>query len=229
MALSVAAAPPIGDAVAAYDRWFDSPWGRYAFEVERATLERAVGPVDSRSVLDVGCGTGRFTAAMEQHAGSVAGVDLDPAMLAVAARRVKASLFVADAGCLPFEVATFDVTVAVTLCEFVTDPHVVVGELNRVTRPGGRIAIGALNPLSPWGVARRRRLQRPPWQTAHFFTRRELEALGRPFGRVTLHAALFAPGAIPGLGRIAPVLEGLGRACSRFGAFQVLVIDKAPS
>lgn len=46
---------------AAYDEWFDAPWGRYAFRIERATLERATGPLDRRRVLDVGCGTGRFT------------------------------------------------------------------------------------------------------------------------------------------------------------------------
>jgi ubiquinone/menaquinone biosynthesis C-methylase UbiE len=197
MGVSVVAARPIGDAVA-YDRWFDSAWGRYAFEVERAILERAVGPLDGRRVLDVGCGTGRFTAAMEQHAGSVIAVDLDPAMLAVAARHVKTPLFVADAACLPFDDATFDVAVGVTLCEFVADPQIIIGELNRVTRPDGRIAIGALNPLSPWGVAGRRHLQRPPWQGAHFVTRRELAAHGRPFGYVTLHAALFVPGRDPG-------------------------------
>lgn len=227
MGLSAGTALPIGEAVA-HDRWFESTWGRYAFDVERAALDRAIGLLDGRSVLDVGCGTGRFTAAMEQRAGSVTGTDLDAAMLAVAARRVRAPLLLADAQRLPFGNATFDVTVAVTLCEFAADPQVTIGELGRVTRPGGRIAIGALNPLSPWGAARHRRLRRPPWQTARFVTGRELAALGRPVGRVTLQAALFAPGALPGLGQIGPLLEGIGRACPMFGAFQVLVIDKAP-
>ena len=228
MGVSVMATRSIGDAVA-YDRWFDSAWGRYAFEVERVVLERVVGPLDGRRILDVGCGTGRFTAAMEQHAGSVVALDFDPAMLAVAAQHVKAPLFVADGACLPFGDAIFDVTVAVTLCEFVAEPHSIIGELNRVTRPGGRIAVGALNPLSPWGLARRRQLQRPPWHAAHFLTRRELAAHGRPFGYVTLHAALFAPDAIRDLEQIGPVLEGLGGVCPRFGAFQVLVIEKAKS
>src|SRR5664280_1120646 len=31
---SVALAPPV-EAAVAYDRWFDSPWGHHAFEVER--------------------------------------------------------------------------------------------------------------------------------------------------------------------------------------------------
>jgi len=190
---------------------------------------RAVGPLDGRRVLDVGCGSGRFTTALEQRGGLLTGEGLDPAMPAVAARRARTPLIVADAQRLPFDDATFDGTVAVTLCEFVTDPHLTVGELSRVTRRGGRIAVGALNPLSPRGVARRQHFQRPPWHAAHFVARWELAALGRQFGRVTLHAALFAPGALPGLDKVGPLLEGLGRAFPRFGAFKVLVIGKAPS
>ena len=114
---------------------------------------------------------------MAQHGGLLTGEGLDPAMPAVAARRARTPLIVADAQRLPFDNATFDGTVAVTLCEFVTDPHLTVGELSRVTRRGGR----------------------------------------------------FAPGALPGLDKVGPLLEGLGRAFPRFGAFQVLVIGKAPS
>jgi protein-L-isoaspartate O-methyltransferase len=129
---------------AAYDRWFDSARGRYAFTVEEAAIERAAGRVDGLQVLDAGCGTGRFTACLERCAARLAGVDLDPAMLAVAAQRVRVPLLAADACRLPFRDAAFDVAVAVTVCEFAASPAAVVAELARVTRPGGRIVIGAL-------------------------------------------------------------------------------------
>lgn len=48
---------------AAYDRRFDTGWGRYPFTVEQAAIERAAGRLDGLRVLDAGCGTGRFTAA----------------------------------------------------------------------------------------------------------------------------------------------------------------------
>ena len=157
---------------AAYDEWFDAPWGRYAFRIERATLERATGPLDRRRVLDVRCGTGRFTSDLAERAKSLVGLDFDPAVLSVAARHVQAPLLIADTHRLPFPAGLFDVSVAMTLCEFVDDAQHVVAELVRVTRPGGRVVVGALNRRSAWGAAHRRRLREPPWSTAHLFSRR---------------------------------------------------------
>ncbi len=213
---------------AAYDRWFDTRWGRYAFTFELAAIERAVGRLDGLRVLDVGCGTGRFSAALERRAGRLAGVDLDPAMLTVAARRVRAPLLAADAGELPFQDGAFDVTVAVTVCEFTASPAALVAELARVTRPGGRVVIGALNRRSAWGLARRRQLRRPPWQAARFLTRRQLRALGERHGQVTLRGTLVMPGAVPGSRHVSRFLEAIGRrACPAAGAFQVLTMEKA--
>jgi len=42
-----------------YDRWFEQPWGRHAFKVERDALLDALGPLDGRQILELGCGTGR--------------------------------------------------------------------------------------------------------------------------------------------------------------------------
>lgn len=213
---------------AAYDRWFDTRWGRYAFAVELVAIERAAGSLDGLRVLDAGCGTGRFTAALEHRAARLAGVDLDPAMLTAAARRVRAPLLAADVGALPFRDAAFDVTIAVTVCEFTASPAALVAELARVTRPGGRVVIGALNRRSAWGLARHRQLRRPPWQAARFVTRRQLRALGARHGQVQLHGTLVMPGAVPGSRRAGRFLEAIGwRACPAAGAFQVLTVGKA--
>jgi SAM-dependent methyltransferase len=147
--------------------------------------------------------------------------------LNVAAPRFRAPLLAADACQLPFRDAAFDVTIAVTVCEFAASPAAVMAELARVTRPGGRVVIGALNRRSAWGLARRRELRRPPWQAARFLTRRQLRAFGACHGRVRLHSGLIIPGAVPGSRHAGPFLEALGRrACPAAGAFQVLAIDK---
>jgi SAM-dependent methyltransferase len=126
---------------------------------------------------------------------------------------------------LPFLDAAFDRCVAVTLCEFVSDVDGVFAELARVTRPGGRIVVGSLNPRSAWGWANRRRLQEPPWTSARFFTRGELLALGGKHGRGSLISALYAPEGMPALNRLGTVLEAVGRMAPALGAFQVLTVE----
>jgi hypothetical protein len=63
--------------------------------------------------------------------------------------------------------------------------------------------------------------------TPAFSVGQSLCALATPHGRATMHAAvLYAPGAIPGLSVLGPVLETIGRLVPRWGAFQVLSITK---
>ncbi len=68
-----------------YDTWFEQGWGRYAWRLEPAAVLHALGPVDGRTVVEVGCGTGRLAAQLAAHGATVVGVDADPAMLTVAA------------------------------------------------------------------------------------------------------------------------------------------------
>jgi SAM-dependent methyltransferase len=209
-----------------YDRWFEQPWGSYAFAIESATVARAAGAIDNRIVLDAGCGTGRYTTRLAELHAIPVGIDIDPGMLDIAARRVPGRCGRATIQYLPFPNAVFDLAVAVTVLEFVADPAAAVAELARVTRPGGRIVIGALNPRSPWGLANRRRIRAGAWCDARFLSRQALRELARPHGRIRLHASLYAPSAIPALRFVGPVLEALGRVTPRWGAFQVLTIIK---
>ena len=209
-----------------YDAWFDAPWGRYASRVERQALLGVVGPLTGRQLLDVGCGTGRFAAAFERAGAEVTGVDRDAGMLALAASRVAGPLVEADAHALPFPDAGFDVSVAVTLLEFADRPEQIIDELVRIIRPGGRLVVASLNPASPWGLAHRRELQRPPWFNACLRSRDELHDLLAGRGRVRQHAALYAPGALPALPTYGPVLERIGRLFPAAGAFQIAVIDR---
>lgn len=151
---------------AAYDRWFDTGWGRDAFTVEQAAIERAAGCLDGLRVLDAGCGTGRFTAALERRGARLAGVDLDPAMLDVAARRVRAPLLAADARELPFRDAVFDVTIAVTVCELTDSPAALVARAgagdpargpgrDRRAEPPQCLGTGPAPPAAPAALAGR--------------------------------------------------------------------------
>ncbi len=221
-------APEWTGAAVDYDAWFDRPWGHHALAVESAAVLQTADTVAGRRVLDAGCGTGRFSTALSAGDAAVFAVDPDQDMLAVARDRLPGGCARAVVEHLPFPDDAFDLTVAVTVLEFVADPAVAVAELARVTADSGRIVIGALNPHSPWGLANRRRMRAGVWCHARFLSPRALRTLGALHGKSAVHGALYAPGAFPGLTIVGPLLERAGRLAPRWGAFQVLVIDTYP-
>ena len=96
-------------------------------------------------VLDVACGTGilaRTAADRVGPTGSVVGVDLSEAMLAVA-RRVRPDLDwrQGDAAALPFGDGEFDLVGSQMAAMFFPDPAAAVREMRRVARPAGAVAV----------------------------------------------------------------------------------------
>lgn len=110
----------------------------------RETLSR-IELRDGDAILDVGCGTGALLAAMAGRvpASRLAGVDLSPAMLAVARRRLegRALLVAADAADLPFPDRAFDLVVSTSALHYWPDPAAGLAEIARVLKPEGRVAI----------------------------------------------------------------------------------------
>lgn len=118
--------------------------GPKAVLLERLAVEQA------RTVLDVGCGTGEDVAEMARRmppGGEAAGVDTSEAMIAEARRRHAGlgpgvTFRLGDALALPYPDAVFDACRVETVLMHVADARQAVGEMTRVTRPGGRV--GAL-------------------------------------------------------------------------------------
>lgn len=107
----------------------------------------ALAGLDASSrVLDVATGTGAQARAFANKAGDVVGIDLSEAMLRIARReRGLPNLMFrrADAAELPFDDASFDVAcISFALHEMPASIRErVIGELVRVTRPGGTIIV----------------------------------------------------------------------------------------
>jgi SAM-dependent methyltransferase len=95
-------------------------------------------------VLDVACGTGVVarTAADRIGATAVAGLDLNPAMLAVA-RRIRPDLRwqVGDAHALPFGDGAFDLVLSQAALMFLGDRTAALREMGRVAGPRGRVLV----------------------------------------------------------------------------------------
>jgi len=93
-------------------------------------------------ILEVGIGTGLNLRHYPADA-TVTGIELSPAMLAIARQRAAdlgrdVDLRTGDAEHLPFDEAAFDTVVcALSLCT-IPDPAAAIGEMKRVLVPGGR-------------------------------------------------------------------------------------------
>ena len=205
-----------------YDAWFESPWGRFAWRIETQAVLAALGPIEGRTVADIGCGTGRLLEILARHGATALGIDSDPGMLTVAAARGPTAR--ADAHQLPLADASADAAVTVATLEFTTAPAQVLAEMARIVRPGGRIVAATLNPASLWGILDKP-ARRSPYANGCFLPRPRLLALGRRHGQARLRGALFAAGHLPARPVLGPALETAGEIMPRFGAFQILTVQ----
>ena len=109
--------------------------------LDRRWRKRAVKGLHGH-VLDVACGTGDMCLLLAKQGCSVTGVDLSEEMLNIARKKTASANFqLGNAEALPFPDATFDaVTCAFGVRNFV---HLEqgLGEMLRVLKPGGRMAI----------------------------------------------------------------------------------------
>jgi SAM-dependent methyltransferase len=127
-------------------------------------LADAAGVRAGQRALDVGCGPGALTAVLVERLGSDRVAALDPSEPFVEAARTRlpgVDIRLASAEDIPFDDDSFDLALAELVVQFMTDPAVGVGEMARVTKPGGTVATcvwdhgtdrGALSPF--WKVAR---------------------------------------------------------------------------
>ena len=141
-----------GNAAENYERYFVPTIGM-AWAI--ALLDAAeLSPGDR--VLDVACGTGVVTRLAAERVGpdgAVAGLDITPAMLAVA-RSVPSSgaaieWHEASAESMPLADGSFDVVLSSLGLQFVPDKTSALREMQRVLAPGGQLAIATVGPTPP--------------------------------------------------------------------------------
>lgn len=137
-----------------YARTRHSPLRRW---VEQPSFLGLVGDVRGLRVLDLACGEGCYTRALkEAGAAEVVGVDISPAMIALAMQSEQDSplgiqYLCADAAALP-ELGSFDRVVAAYLLHYAPDRGVLAEMCSGIARclgPGGRFVTLNENPAQP--------------------------------------------------------------------------------
>lgn len=131
---------------------FDSIAGKYdflnhflSFGIDRTWRKRLVRKIledGAADVLDVACGTGDVSIALQKKGIDVTGVDISENMLAIARQKASDIDFMyGDASELDFPDESFDaVTIAFGIRNF-DDRAACIRELYRVLKPGGLICI----------------------------------------------------------------------------------------
>jgi demethylmenaquinone methyltransferase/2-methoxy-6-polyprenyl-1,4-benzoquinol methylase len=120
--------------------WGDENWRR------QAAAEAALEP--GQTALDVAVGTADMALALlrAQPGARVVGLDPSPEMVAVGQRKVQATgngfqieLLIGDGMAIPFGDAAFHATTVAFGARNVADVNLLLREMARVTRPGGRV------------------------------------------------------------------------------------------
>lgn len=132
-----------------YDQWakvYDLFWRRYLRKTLPVLFDQAQLQAGER-VLDVACGTGAFEQRVVESDVDVdlVGIDVSPGMIEQAQRKFEGAdrmqFEQADAHDLPFDDDSFDVVVCASTFHYFVDPDTVLGEMERVLAPGGRVVI----------------------------------------------------------------------------------------
>jgi SAM-dependent methyltransferase len=138
------AAPAEGGILMADPRLYDTMtgWLLGSFYSGVADDVAAAVPVGAR-VLDVGCGPGHLVGRLADRGLDVAGIDLDPAMIARARRRIgdRARLEPADVASLPFGDGSFDLVVSTLSMHHWADRQTGLAEIARVLKPGAKALV----------------------------------------------------------------------------------------
>lgn len=137
-------------------------WGSGGRDYERISrsisdsIEHCVERLDPRPgerILDVGTGTGWTARQVAARGAKVTGVDIGADLIEAATTLASGAglaidFQVGDAEKLPFPDVSFDAVVSTVGVMFATRPEAAAGELARVCRKGGRLALTTWSPTS---------------------------------------------------------------------------------
>jgi ubiquinone/menaquinone biosynthesis C-methylase UbiE len=181
-----------GSIAQSYDLYYLTAVGQMVDRLEKACIDRLLPvAVDGQTLVEIGSGTGHWSAHFAGRGYRVTGVDISHEMVDVArSKLIKNAVFmVADAISTGFDDDSFDIAAAIALLEFLPDPESALREMVRIVKPGGLLIFGLLHEDSWMGA---HKWEHPIYSLAHFFRIRDVESLLGWYGQVTIEQCLFS-------------------------------------
>jgi SAM-dependent methyltransferase len=115
-------------------------WFAARNDVILATMRDVIGPLSGMRLLDIGCGTGFVTAALEASGMEAWGIDMHRAALSHARTRIRGPLFSTHTTMLPF-FRDFDIVSLFDVIEHIDDDVTAVANAATVLQPNGFVVI----------------------------------------------------------------------------------------
>ncbi|MEY7851494.1 class I SAM-dependent methyltransferase [Natrarchaeobius sp. A-rgal3] len=129
------------DVAEEYDDKRFSRGGQLIDRREKEAVLEAITPVEDRRILEIACGTGRFTVMLAEAGADVVGLDISAAMLQQGRSKSQNAelsgtleFLRGDAGRLPFPDDHFDTVIAMRFFHLADDPEAFLREMRRVSR-----------------------------------------------------------------------------------------------
>ncbi|PSQ36612.1 SAM-dependent methyltransferase [Halobacteriales archaeon SW_12_69_24] len=123
------------------DKRFSRGGGRLTDRLEKEAVLDALEPVADRTVLEIACGTGRFSVMLAERGADVVGLDISAPMLGEGRRKAERAgvtdaveFMRGDAARLPFPDDRFDAVFAVRFFHLVDTPEEYLAEMARVSK-----------------------------------------------------------------------------------------------
>jgi len=203
-----------------YDNYYKKESGQAVDSIEKDTFTYFLEKLPRGNLLELGCGTGHWTAYFSGEGFKVTAIDTSESMLQIAREKnISNAIFQnADAADLPYNDHSFPLIATITMLEFVSNINAVLDEIDRVLKPGGTLLVGCLNELSEMG---KNKINSKIFRNAHFFTPEEIEQLLSRFGHPEInYGVYFSP--------TFDLLDGTNKQNTVQPAFMAVSVKKIP-
>jgi ubiquinone/menaquinone biosynthesis C-methylase UbiE len=138
-----------------HQRGFDGPPPEDASSPWYGLVREYLGTIANLRILEVACGQGGFVHELANAGAQVTGCDFSSAALHATRSKLganQAALVQGDAQSLPFADNSFDVLVSCETIEHLPRVQAALGEVHRVTRPGGMLFLTTPNYFNFMGL-----------------------------------------------------------------------------